>query len=276
LQQPLQEVYINRLGINSIEFKEEELKLPLAPGEENSFELRIKNYGTPSHIHLSTSKELKGCISFLRDNPYVLQEEYISAIAHIPAEGQGFTEGKIYITTGYGSSKKGFSFGLGKAIKREETPCLNKESLQAQETLEAKSCSLRADSSGKAESLEAEEKGSSGLLTSILKKLPSGFSAQPSRKSSRNVNSNPLYFRNRPQKTFGSSRKNFSKRAGSKEKMGLRLAFGGFIGLLLLFGLGSYLSENSQYAISFPQTFIFSILFVLCTTYILITVMEVS
>ena len=103
LQQIFQNVIINRQELNSIEFEKESIEIPLSPGGEETFEILITNYGSPTHIHLSVSDELKGQITFLRDNPYVLQKEYISAVARIPQEGRILTKGQIYITAGYGS-----------------------------------------------------------------------------------------------------------------------------------------------------------------------------
>lgn len=114
MEQIFQNVVINRQEINSIEFEKESIEIPLYPGEEKTFEILITNHGSPTHIHLSVSEELKGQITFLRDNPYVLQKEYVSAVARIPQEGRILTNGQIFITAGYGSKKKGFPVQLGK------------------------------------------------------------------------------------------------------------------------------------------------------------------
>ena len=98
MQQIFQNVIINRQEINSIEFENESIEIPLYLGGEQTFEVLITNYGSPTHIHLSVSEELKGQITFLRDNPYVLQKEYVSAVARIPQEGRILTKGQIYIT----------------------------------------------------------------------------------------------------------------------------------------------------------------------------------
>lgn len=122
MEQIFQNVVINRQEINSIEFENESIEIPLYPGGEQTFEILITNYGSPTHIHLSVSEELKGQITFLRDNPYVLQKEYISAVARIPQEGRVLTKGQIYITAGYGSKKKGFPVQLGKVEARPQEP----------------------------------------------------------------------------------------------------------------------------------------------------------
>ena len=120
MQQIFQNVIINRQEINSIEFENESIEIPLYPGGEQTFEILVTNYGSPTHIHLSVSEELKGQITFLRDNPYVLQKEYVSAVARIPQEGRMLTKGQIYITAGYGSRKKGFPVQLGKVESKPQ------------------------------------------------------------------------------------------------------------------------------------------------------------
>ena len=120
MEQIFQNVIINRQELNSIEFEKESIEIPLSPGGEQTFEILITNHGSPTHIHLSVSEELKGLITFLRDNPYVLQKEYISAVARIPQEGRVLTKGQIFITAGYGSKKKGFPVQLGKVESKPQ------------------------------------------------------------------------------------------------------------------------------------------------------------
>ncbi len=108
-----QVVHINRLGVNSIEFEIEDLEIPLSPGGEQSFEIVIINYGSPTHVHLSVGDELTGLINFMEDNPYVANEEYIPVIARIPFEGRIYSKGKVHVTVGYGAKKESFDVGLG-------------------------------------------------------------------------------------------------------------------------------------------------------------------
>jgi hypothetical protein len=109
----LQQVHINRLGVNSIEFETDPVEVPLSPGGERSFEMVIINYGSPTHVHLSTSESLKDNVTFLENNPYVRHEEYIPVIVRIPAGGRLFTKGEVFITVGYGSKKEGFTIKIG-------------------------------------------------------------------------------------------------------------------------------------------------------------------
>jgi hypothetical protein len=109
----LQQVHINRLGVNSIEFDTDTVELPLSPGEERSFEVVLINYGAPTHVNLSVSDALRENITVLEDNPYVKHEEYIPLIARIPYDGRLYTKGQVYITVGYGSKRQGFNLNLG-------------------------------------------------------------------------------------------------------------------------------------------------------------------
>lgn len=109
----MQQVHINRLGVNSIEFDTDTVELPLSPGEERSFEVVLINYGAPTHVNLSVSDTLRENITVLEDNPYVKHEEYIPLIARIPYDGRLYTKGQVYITVGYGSKRQGFNLNLG-------------------------------------------------------------------------------------------------------------------------------------------------------------------
>ncbi|WP_440953490.1 DUF7524 family protein [Methanococcoides sp. FTZ1] len=111
----MQQVHINRLGVNSIEFESDVLEIPLSPGGENSFEIVIINYGSPTHVHLSASDGLQDNLTFLEDNPYVSHEEYIPVIARIPFDGRLLNKGKIFVTVGYGSKTESFTVKIGMA-----------------------------------------------------------------------------------------------------------------------------------------------------------------
>ncbi|WP_342305764.1 hypothetical protein [Methanolobus sp. ZRKC5] len=109
----MQQVHINRLGVNSLEFETDTVELPLSPGEERSFEIVLINYGSPTHVNLSVSDSIRENITVLEDNPYVKHEEYIPFIARIPYDGRLYSKGQLYITVGYGSKRQGFDLNLG-------------------------------------------------------------------------------------------------------------------------------------------------------------------
>lgn len=109
----MQQVHINRLGVNSIEFETDILDIALSPGGEQSFEIVIINYGSPTHVHLSASDDLYDNLTFLEDNPYVSHEEYIPVIARIPFDGRLVNKGEVSVTVGYGSKTESFSVRIG-------------------------------------------------------------------------------------------------------------------------------------------------------------------
>ncbi|NYT19354.1 MAG: hypothetical protein GKC08_03565, partial [Methanosarcinales archaeon] len=89
------------------------VEIPLSPGGEQSFEIVIINYGSPTHVHLSASDGLQDNLTFLEDNPYVSHEEYIPVIARIPFDGRLLNKGKIFVTVGYGSKTESFTVSIG-------------------------------------------------------------------------------------------------------------------------------------------------------------------
>ncbi|WP_243684609.1 DUF7524 family protein [Methanosarcina barkeri] len=123
MQQTFQNVIINRQEINSIEFEKESVEISLSPGGEETFEILITNYGSPTHIHFSVSDELKGQIIFRRDNPYVLQKEYVSVVARIPQEGRCLQKDRYISRRVTAQERKVFQSSLEKSIQsRRNTP----------------------------------------------------------------------------------------------------------------------------------------------------------
>jgi len=249
LQQIFQNVIINRQEINSIEFEKESVEIPLSPGGEETFEILITNYGSPTHIHLSVSEELKGQITFLRDNPYVLQKEYVSAVARIPEEGRVLTKGQVYITAGYGSRKKGFSVQLGKVEPKPQEHSKDEAySGDGNEQLDSQILSVALPV--KKSSRTKSGKGFGGFSFSIRKNFTGSLSTSAGRKTHRGVSGN--------------------------ERLPLSLAFGGFLLLVCLFFLYFILPSGLQFEVSFTQSLLFSILFVSCMSYILLKIAEES
>lgn len=244
MEQIFQNVIINRQEINSIEFEKESVEIPLSPGGEETFEIVITNHGSPTHIHLSVSEELKGLITFLRDNPYVLQKEYISAVARIPQEGRVLTKGQIFITAGYGSKKRGFPVQLGKAAESKLQIHVREEPYEREEDEEKPQTPVVIQPVKK--SSRPKSGGGFGGLSSFFK----GFGG-----SSSTARRNQVY-------------------TGKNERFPLTVAFGGFLLLVALFFLYFILPESLQFRVSFTQSLLFSIFFVTSITYILLKIME--
>jgi len=249
LQQILQNVIINRQEINSIEFENESVEIPLYPGGELTFEILITNHGSPAHVHLSVSEELKGQITFLRDNPYVLQKEYISAVARIPQDGRVLTKGQIFITAGYGSRKKGFPVLLGK-VEAKPQEYLGDTSHKSFDPEELNSQKQSFAHIKKASFQRSWSEGLSLLFSSFLEGLRGSFSASTGKRAQKNMRND--------------------------ERIRLNIVFGGFLLLVVSFFLYFILPESLQFKVSFPQALLFSIFFVICITYILLKILEKS
>lgn len=250
MQQISQNVIINQQEINSIEFEKESVEIPLSPGEEETFEILITNYGSPTHIHFSVSEELKGQIIFLKDNPYVLQKEYISVVAKIPQEGRTLTKGQIYITAGYGSRKKGFPVQLGKIDPKPQEHPKDEYYTDENEKLSSQKPSIGLPL--KKISRPKSRNRFGGFSSSIHRNFKGSSSALTGRKTYGNVN--------------GSGNQNLP----------LNIAFGSFLLLICLFFLYFILPSGLQFKVSFTQSLLFSILFVTCMIYILLKISEES
>lgn len=248
MQQIVQNVIINQQELNSIEFETEGIEIPLAPGEEQTFEILVTNQGSPTHIHFSVSEELKGHITFLRDNPYVLHKEYVSAVARIPRDGKVLTEGNIFITAGYGSKKKGFPVQLG---KKDEKPKEEEDKIQVWGDNDEIRPYRPGGDTPKKKASNPSGTGVGGFSVSFLKKL-FGSEGPQTRRSG-----------HKPRKPVDDS-----------DKLPLTLALGGFLLLVSLFSLYFVLPEGMGFGVSFAQALVFSILFVTCITYILLKIME--
>ena len=107
-----QRIYLSRRAENSIEFEHEVLQIPLNVGEETSFEIRIINYGEPSHLHFSLGEEIADRVMLLQDKVYVIDEEKIAAIVRLPKSYAGTAVesglGEISVSTGYGAVRESF------------------------------------------------------------------------------------------------------------------------------------------------------------------------
>jgi hypothetical protein len=119
-----QRIYLSRKSLNSIEFEHGVLKIPLNVGEETSFEILIINHGKPTHVHFSLGEAMKDKIMILRDKVYVIDKEKIAAIVRLPKSYAGLvTEldaGEIFVSAGYGATKKSFAVAITEAKEEEE------------------------------------------------------------------------------------------------------------------------------------------------------------
>jgi len=119
-----QRIFLSRNSLNSIEFEHEVLRIPLRAGEETSFEMFVINHGEPTHVHFSLSEEIKDKVMVLQDKVYVIDKEKVAAIVKLPKSYAGAVAdlgaGEIFISTGYGATKKSFSLDIVEVEAEEE------------------------------------------------------------------------------------------------------------------------------------------------------------
>jgi len=111
------QIFINRRDLNSVEFEDPEIELEVSPGEERIVEFLLVNYGTPTHVNLSVSDELRGNVRILKENPYVKYEEVVPAIITGVVDE---LRGELIVTTGYGTRRSSVPLIIRKEGKREE------------------------------------------------------------------------------------------------------------------------------------------------------------
>ncbi len=140
-----QRIYLSRKSLNSLEFEYEVLKIPLRPGEETSFELLVINHGEPTHVHFSLSRELRDKVMIMKDKVYVIEDEKVAAIVRLPKTYAGavdtFGIGEIYVSSGYGASKRGFAVEIVEPKVKEagkEAAVKEEEEQEAEERTEKK------------------------------------------------------------------------------------------------------------------------------------------
>ena len=117
----MQHVYINRRGMQSIEIEQPVIRIPLKPGDHTSLDIDVVNYETPTHIYLSSQGAIKDKVAFNRNNPYIDGEELLTLTATNPPDQNGFYEGEITISTGYGSREESFVLQIGQ-MENEPPP----------------------------------------------------------------------------------------------------------------------------------------------------------
>ncbi len=117
----MQRVYINKKRMHSIDIEESVIKVPLKPGDEATLDIDVINYEAPIHIYLSSSGDIKDKVKFNRNNPYIDGEEMLTLKISNPLNHNALHEGKITISTGYGSIEESFVLKIGK-IDDEEFP----------------------------------------------------------------------------------------------------------------------------------------------------------
>lgn len=122
-----QRIYLSRKSRNSIEFEHEVLRIPLKLGGETSFEILIINHGEPTHVHFSLGEDMADKVMILQDKVYVIEKEKIAAIVRLPKsyadalEEEEMGAGDIFVSSGYGATKRSFSVEIVEQETEERT-----------------------------------------------------------------------------------------------------------------------------------------------------------
>ena len=135
-----QKIYLSRKSLNSIEFERDVLRIPLRAGEETSFEMSIRNHGEPMHVHFSLDDKIKDKVMVLQDKVYVIDEEKITAIVKLPKSYAGAVSeiGEIFVSAGYGATKRSFFVEIVAAKEKEKAKEKVKEKEEAKKEEEVK------------------------------------------------------------------------------------------------------------------------------------------
>ncbi len=118
----MQHIYLNKRGMQSIEIEQPVIHVPLKPGDETTVDVDIINYEAPTHVYFSSRGAIKDKVVFNRNNPYVNGEEFLTMTVTNPPDRDGFYEGEITVSTGYGSKEESFILQVGQL---ENEPPLN-------------------------------------------------------------------------------------------------------------------------------------------------------
>lgn len=113
MKEVLQDIYIGRLSLDSIEFKYNEVEVPLYKGEDREFQIFIKNFAAPTYITFLPDDSIRDYLILVPSKHHIQNNEYAKIVIRIPYNAKPAAEGMFYIVTGYGAQKKGFKLSVG-------------------------------------------------------------------------------------------------------------------------------------------------------------------
>lgn len=113
MKEVLQDIYIGRQSLDSIEFKYNEVEVPLYRGEDREFQIFIKNFAAPTFISFLPDNSIRDYLIMVPSKHHVQNNEYAKIVIRIPYNANPTAEGIFYVVTGYGAQKKGFKLSVG-------------------------------------------------------------------------------------------------------------------------------------------------------------------
>ncbi len=121
MKEVLQDIYIGRQSLDSIEFKYNEIEVPLYKGEDREFQIFIKNFAAPTHITFLPDDSIRDYLILVPSKHHIQNNEYVRIVIRIPYNAKPTAEGTFYVITGYGAQKKGFKLSVGTDKVRSST-----------------------------------------------------------------------------------------------------------------------------------------------------------
>ena len=118
MKEVLQDIYIGRQSLDSIEFKYDKIEVPLYRGQDREFQIFIKNFAAPTFITFLPDDSIRDYLILVPNKHHVQNNEYARIVIRIPYNAKPMAEGFFYIVTGYGAQKKGFKISIGSDVSR--------------------------------------------------------------------------------------------------------------------------------------------------------------
>jgi len=118
MKEVLQDIYIGRQSLDSIEFKYDTVEVPLYRGEDREFQIFIKNFAAPTHISFLPDESIRNYLILVPAKHHIQNNEYAKIVIRIPYNAKPTAEGMFYVVTGYGAQKKGFKLSVGSDVAR--------------------------------------------------------------------------------------------------------------------------------------------------------------
>ncbi|MDR0767309.1 MAG: hypothetical protein LBE57_02510 [Methanosarcinales archaeon] len=121
MKEVLQDIYIGRQSLDSIEFKYNEVEVPLYRGEDREFQIFIKNFAAPTYITFLPEDSIRDYLIMVPSKHHIQNNDYARIVIRIPYNAKPTAEGMFYVVTGYGAQKKGFKLSVGSDKARIST-----------------------------------------------------------------------------------------------------------------------------------------------------------
>ena len=121
MKEVLQDIYIGRTSLDSIEFKYDATEVPLYKGEDREFQIFIKNFASPTHITFLPDDSIRDYLILVPSKHRIQNNEYVKIVVRVPYHAKPTAEGMFYVITGYGAQKKGFKLSVGSNVSRSST-----------------------------------------------------------------------------------------------------------------------------------------------------------